>query len=75
MKKTYTNHFMPGLFDLTRDYCEMSESNSTTSKFMKTLLSNIHPMVWAATEKLIRPCPYKVWLMAHGEREIFIGFF
>jgi hypothetical protein len=60
MKKTYTNHFMPGLFDVTRDLCEISNPNTDASKFMKTLWSNMHPPTWTAIEKLIRPCPYKV---------------
>jgi hypothetical protein len=51
---------MPGLFDLTRDLCEGSEPGTATYEFGKTLLSNLHPQLWAASEKLLQPCPYKV---------------
>jgi hypothetical protein len=51
---------MPGLFDLTRDLCEISNPNTETAKFIKMVISNMHPQAWAATEKLLRPCPYKV---------------
>jgi hypothetical protein len=70
MKKTYTNHFMPGLFDVTRDFCEISEPNTVASKFVKTLLSNIHPQAWAAFEALLHPCPYKVRPNANDRWEI-----
>jgi hypothetical protein len=51
---------MPGLFDLTRDLCEGSQPGTATYEFGKTLISNLHPQAWAATEKLFQRCPYKV---------------
>jgi hypothetical protein len=60
MKKTSANNWMPGLYDVRLDFCEMSMRNSTAYKFMSTLFGKLAPEKLEIFNQFLQPCPYKV---------------
>jgi hypothetical protein len=59
-KKTYTNHFRPGFFDVTQDFCEILGKGVQSTAFFRSIFTNIFPGVFETMEKNFRPCPFKV---------------
>jgi hypothetical protein len=59
-KKTYTNHYQPGLFDVSRDFCEISRNDTPARQLMYLLMEKIYPKALPVVTKLLHSCPYKV---------------
>jgi hypothetical protein len=57
--KTPTNHFMPGFFKTTQDYCVLSDRTSPNAVFIHNVLKNMVPEVYKQID-IIRPCPLTV---------------
>jgi hypothetical protein len=49
---------MPGLYDITLDYCALADQNSEAYKFMKIFYANLSPELWKALLNILRECPY-----------------
>jgi hypothetical protein len=62
MKKTSSNNWMPGLYDVTQDFCELSNKNSTAYRFVSTLFAKLAPDKLNRLNKVLHPCPYVVGL-------------
>jgi hypothetical protein len=56
-KKTYTNHYMPGLFDLRTNYCQLANETIPTTKFALDTLKTLAPGVYDQYRKNIKYCP------------------
>jgi hypothetical protein len=59
-KKTYTNHFRPGYFDITQDFCEWSKTNSAVHTYLRTFFNNLYPSTFDQMDKVLHDCPYTV---------------
>jgi hypothetical protein len=59
-KKTYTNHFRPGLFDITMDYCDVTSEKSAAAKFSLNALKTLLPTVYQQYKENVKSCPLLV---------------
>jgi hypothetical protein len=60
MKKTYSNHFMPGLFNLNGSYCEFANETSVSSKFWWNTIKTLNAEFYDEVKKNVKYCPVMV---------------
>jgi hypothetical protein len=59
-KKTNANRFMPGLFDMTKDLCELMAPNSTALVFYRMFINNFSQGPLQRLEQSFHECPWNV---------------
>jgi hypothetical protein len=70
-KKTNTNHFQPGTYDINQNLCDIMAVNTTASKFFKIFVMALDPDLY--TEMLrtfLKPCP----LAVNNKKKMFIYY-
>jgi hypothetical protein len=60
MKKTNANRYMPGLFDITQNLCELTAPHSTTAAFFRNFAANIYTNFNLIMDTVRDGCPIKV---------------
>jgi Protein of unknown function (DUF1091) len=63
MVKTYTNHFMPGLADVTQNYCEIANQTTSAAVFFFNAVKRFSPMMHELFEQNIHYCPLQAGLI------------
>jgi hypothetical protein len=58
-KKTNANRYMPGMFDLTQDLCELTAENSKNIVFFKSLADKIYQSLNKIIN-IFKQCPVEV---------------
>jgi hypothetical protein len=59
-KKTYTNHYMPGLFDVHFNYCDLANETGATAAFGANTLRTLFPKIYQQFRDHIKFCPVLV---------------
>jgi hypothetical protein len=59
-KKMHSNKFMPGMFDVTQNMCDVLDRKSSAHQFIKTFLDQVDPGRYEVYNRLLHPCPYSV---------------
>jgi hypothetical protein len=54
---------MPGLFDITKDLCELMSPNSTTIFFFRNVINHFYKDQLDQIEQLFRQCPVDVSIL------------
>jgi Protein of unknown function (DUF1091) len=63
MKKTYTNHYMPGVADVTQNYCEMANQTTTAAVFFFNAIKRFSPTLHEMFQQNIHYCPLRAGLI------------
>jgi hypothetical protein len=59
-KKTSSNRYMPGLYDIVGNYCEIFNESSQSMKFILNTVRTLNPAVYQQLRENTKPCPLMV---------------